>query len=200
MNTTSNTVYLCRDSGDSLPLNISYKNIKVILLKEEIFIKVIDVVAKSNIDNLLKENVNKTFGGYDMLIHYEVLKINKKEFLIIYFVNYYNILKSIVSKCKNVSIIPYQLGVNKGKYFSGISVIVTNFKENLYLIIKINGVVVYIKNIIEEKVDESIKLSLEFVKNEFKFNNLKIKYYIDKNIKLDECKEIVAHQSILEKR
>lgn len=191
MITINNTIYLCRDDDYKQNLKVGNKNTKVILLKEDIFIKTIKLTGKENIENILEENVSSTFSDYDKLIHYDLLKINKEKFIIIYFINYYNILRNIVSKCKTIEITPYQLISNKGRLFKGISVIVTSFKENLYLIIKINGVVVHTKNIIESEIEEAIALSIEALESDFQLSGLKTKFYLDKNMEIYNIKEII---------
>lgn len=190
MITINKPIYLSKNDEYNQFNKMSRPHSKVVLLNEEIFIKIIKLKGKYKLHDILDENVQSTFSDHDMLIHYEILKTKKEKFLIIYFVNYYGALKSIVNKCKNIRITPYQLQLKRGKFFRGISVIVSKFNESIYLVIKINGVVVHTKNILAGNIEEAIKSSLESLKNNFKTNELKYKLYNDKNIVQDLSGEI----------
>lgn len=75
------------DTNEFLKLKESKdKRIKIILLNESLFIKVLKVNNYYNIEEKIEELIKDMFSDYTPLAHYERLRVGREFFLIIYFI------------------------------------------------------------------------------------------------------------------
>ncbi|MGL5245669.1 MAG: hypothetical protein ACRC7R_10885, partial [Sarcina sp.] len=163
---------------------IKNKNIRVVLLDEEIFVKVVEIKEKSNVDKLIKNVVNNTFYNYNVLVHYELIKVNKKDFLVVYFIRYYHKLRDIIDQGRNVEVIPIQFikNINVTLKRNHVDVIIREFKNVIYLVIKINGVIFYGKNYHEDINIIDIKEGLNIISSYIDLKKFILRGFIDNKI------------------
>ncbi|MDO4535322.1 MAG: hypothetical protein Q4B63_05880 [Clostridium perfringens] len=161
------TIYICRDNDNGLMSKTKGK-LKIILLKEDIFIRIIKINKKDSVRGLIKENINSTFRYYDGLTHYEKVKFKDETYLIIYFIKYYNALKEIIAKSNDIYIKPYEFTKEFKNKSKGLNINIRRFRENIYLVTSINKTVVYTKSFnIEEDINCYILECLEYLKEIF---------------------------------
>ena len=79
------TLYVCSDNEEDLVYQKEKRKLSIILLKEDVFIKIIQINKEDRLEKLLKENISSTFSYYDILTHYERVKYNGESYLVIYF-------------------------------------------------------------------------------------------------------------------
>ena len=192
-----NIIYMCRDEEKDFNMLKNKKKINIVLLKEDIFIKIIKINKKENISKILNENIESTFRYYEVLIHNEVIKVNGEKYLIIYFISYYNNLKNLISKTKNIEIKPYEFTSNFKNNKKDLSIIIRSFKETIYLVGMINKKIVYTKNFNDyEDINKSIYQCLDSLKEIFCIDkNFNIS--IDETIYNEKLKDITESIKII---
>lgn len=175
------TLYVCSDSEE----NLAYEKIKgklnIVLLKEDVFIKIIKINKGDRLERLLKENISSTFRYYDILTHYERVKLNGESYLVIYFLKYYNYLKEIINKVRDIDIKPYEFTKKFRIKSKGLSIIIREFKGEIYLVACIDKTIVYTKHFKQdEMINNYIGRCLEQLKETFNIESFKI--FIEENL------------------
>ncbi len=162
------TMYICSGDGDDLIYTKIKRRLSIILLKEDIFIKIIKVNKKNKLEKLLKENISSTFRYYDILTHYEIVRFNGENYLIIYFIKYYNYLKEIIDKGKIIDIKPYEFTKGFKRKGNGLNIVVKAFRKNIYLVASVKNTVVYTKHFNEyEDINCYVAECLEYLRGIF---------------------------------
>ncbi len=160
-------IYISRDDNNELPLKVRDR-INIVLLREEVFIKIIKINKKENIEKLIDKNIDSTFRHYEVLTHYERIKFNCNDYLVIYFIKYYNTLKKIISRNKNLDIKPYEFTKEFKNKSKGFNIVIKRFKKNIYLVGFINKSIVYTKSFsIDKSINYYVLECLEYLKEIF---------------------------------
>ena len=159
------TLYVCSDNEEDLVYQKEKRKLSIILLKEDVFIKIIQINKEDRLEKLLKENISSTFSYYDILTHYERVKYNGESYLVIYFLKYYNYLKDIINKAKDVKIKPYEFTKKFKMKNKRINIIVREFKDEIYLVASVKQTIIYTKHFKKgEEVNYYVDKCLEQLK------------------------------------
>lgn len=168
-------IYVCSEREEDLAHEKINRKLNIVLLKEEIFIKIIKIDKKDNIEKLLKENINSTFRYYDILTHHERVKFNNDTYLVIYFIKYYNYLKKIINKVRTIDIKPYEFTTGFNTKSKGLNIVIKTFRENIYLVASIRNTIVYTKNFSEdEDINYYINSCLEQLREIFNIDSFEL--------------------------
>lgn len=182
-------VYISLSGDKSFDGTIIKEKSKIILLEEEIFIKIIRIEKEDKLDSILENSISTTFRYHDILTHYEKVKINNNNYLILYFIKYYDVLRKIFAKKKNISVTPYEFTRDFKKFSKGLNISIKSFKGNIYLVANINKKIVYTKFFNEDiNIEKYIKECIESLQKIFVIDNVNLyienRLYNDKFIKL----------------
>lgn len=174
-------IYMCSDNRETLVDEKIKGKLSIVLLKEDVFIKIIKINREDNLEILLKENISSTFRYYDILTHYERVKFNGENYLVIYFLKYYNYLKEIINKVKDIEIKPYGFTKEFKTKNKGLSIIIREFKDEIYLVASINKTIIYAKHFKQaEQLNYYVDMCLEQLKEIFNIEDIKL--FIEKNL------------------
>lgn len=190
-------LYISRDNSEEIVLK-ARKKINIVLLREEIFIKIIKVDKKDNIEKLITENIDSTFRYYEVLTHYQKVSFNNNNYLVIYFIKYYNALRKIISKKKVVSLRPYEFTEEfKNKDRSkGLNISIKTFKGYAYIVGKINKTIVYTKSFdIDENIKDYVLECLEYLKEIFSINDFIL--FIEENLYNNELNKLTKNIKLI---
>lgn len=188
-------LYISRDDNEELVLK-GKVSINIILLREEVFIKIIKINKKDNIEKLINENIDSTFRYYEVLTHYERVKFNDNNYLVIYFIKYYNALKKIISKNKSIDIKPYEFTKEFKNKSKGLNISIKTFKGYVYIVGKIDKVIVYTKSFnIDENINNYILECLEYLKEIFVINDFVL--FIEKNLYNSELNKLTKNIKLI---
>lgn len=93
-------------------LNFLGVPIKYIVENQYIFVKFYPIVKTLNLENLIDVKLKEDFGEIkDLLVNYDILKINRKYYLILYVIKENNKINNILKKFNLVKIIPKQIEI-----------------------------------------------------------------------------------------
>lgn len=193
------TIYI-ENNKEEIPER-TYKNLSIIILREDLYIKIISINKKDNLNNILKENIANTFKDYEVLVHYEFMKDLGKRYMIIYFLKYSQRLKERILAIKDLKISPYQFKCTYGKRRKGINIILIDFRDTIYLIIKLKGKILYGKNISpEEYYIESIENAIESINHTLNLKDKKRILFVSEKLYNDDFTNKFYKINIINKR
>lgn len=193
------TIYI-ENNKEEIP-DRTYKNLSIIILREDLYIKIIPINKKDNFNNILKENIANTFKDYEVLVHYEFMKELGVKYMIIYFLKYSQRLKERVSAIKDLNISPYQFKCTYGKRGKGINIILIDFRDTIYLIIKLKGKILYGRNISqEEDYIESIENAIKTINYTLNLNDKKRILFVSEKLYNDDFINKFYKINIINKR
>lgn len=191
-----NTVFVSLSGNKNFSHTLIKEKSKIILLKEETFIKIIRIEQGNKLEDILEKNIGNTFRSNDVLTHYESIKFNNNNYLVLYFIRYYDALRKIFKEKKDISILPYELT----KYFKnggkGLNITIRNFEDTIYLSANINKKIVYRKFFDDNKdVDKYIKECIESLERILIIENINL--YIETALYKDELIQLVDKIKII---
>lgn len=191
-----NTVFVSLSGNKNFNHTLIKEKSKIILLKEETFIKIIRIEQGNKLEDILEKNIGNTFRSNDVLTHYESIKFNNNNYLVLYFIRYYDALRKIFKEKKDISILPYELT----KYFKnggkGLNITIRNFEDTIYLSANINKKIVYRKFFDDNKdVDKYIKECIESLERILIIENINL--YIETALYKDELIQLVDKIKII---
>ena len=190
------TLYVCSDNEEDLVYQKEKRKLSIILLKEDVFIKIIQINKEDRLEKLLKENISSTFSYYDILTHYERVKYNGESYLVIYFLKYYNYLKEIINKAKDVKIKPYEFTKKFKMKNKGINIIVREFKDEIYLVASVKQTIIYTKHFKKgEEVNYYVDKCLEQLKETFNIESFKL--FIQENLYNNKLYELTKNIELI---
>lgn len=184
-------IYISRYDNEEVVLRAKTR-LNIILLREEVFIKIVKINKKDNIEKLINENIDSTFRDYEVLTHYERVKFNDNNYLVIYFIKYYNALKKVISRNKNVDIKPYEFTKDLKNKSKGLNISIRTFKEYVYIVGRINKIIVYTKSFnVEENINQYILECLGYLKEIFTINDFAL--FIEKGLYNNELSKLTKN-------
>lgn len=190
------TLYVCSDNEEDLVYQKEKRKLSIILLKEDVFIKIIQINKEDRLEKLLKENISSTFSYYDILTHYERVKYNGESYLVIYFLKYYNYLKDIINKAKDVKIKPYEFTKKFKMKNKRINIIVREFKDEIYLVASVKQTIIYTKHFKKgEEVNYYVDKCLEQLKETFNIESFKL--FIQENLYNNKLYELTKNIELI---
>ena len=190
------TLYVCSDNEEDLVYQKEKRKLSIILLKEDVFIKIIQINKEDRLEKLLKENISSTFSYYDILTHYERVKYNGESYLVIYFLKYYNYLKEIINKAKDVKIKPYEFTKKFKMKNKGLNIIVREFKDEVYLGASVQQTIIYTKHFKQgEEVNYYVDKCLEQLKETFNIESFKL--FIQENLYNNKLYELTKNIELI---
>lgn len=185
------------DTNEFLKLKESKdKRIKIILINESLFIKVLKVNNYYNIEEKIEELIKDMFSDYTPLAHYERLRVGRGFFLIIYFIGCDENFKKLLCERKSFSLIPYDLQKRNLYIFSRVVVVVRNSKIKVYFKRRL----IFLRNTEKQRVIQDIKDEIKNLEETF---NILIKSFnlnISKEYITDELKESFKEAKLSEIR
>ncbi|ELC8441730.1 hypothetical protein QYB59_000731 [Clostridium perfringens] len=174
------------DTNEFLKLKESKdKRIKIILLNESLFIKVLKVNNYYNIEEKIEELIKDMFSDYTPLAHYERLRVGRELFLIIYFIGCDEKFKKLLCERKSFSLIPYDLQKRKLYIFSRVGIVVRNSKIKVYFKRRL----ILLRNTEKQSVIEDIKDEIKNLEETFNISIKSFNLSISKEYITDELKE-----------
>lgn len=174
------------DTNEFLKLKESKdKRIKIILLNESLFIKVLKVNNYYNIEEKIEELIKDMFSDYTPLAHYERLRVGRELFLIIYFIGCDEKFKKLLCERKSFSLIPYDLQKRKLYIFSRVVIVVRNSRIKVYFKRRL----IFLRNTEKQSVIEDIKDEIKNLEETFNISIKSFNLSISKEYITDELKE-----------
>lgn len=188
---------LLNDTNDFSKLKESNdKRIRIILLNESIFIKVIRLNNYYDIEEKIKELIKDMFSDYTPLVHYEKLRVKRKLFLIIYFIGCDEKFKKLICQRKSFSLIPYELQKKNFYIPSKVRVVVINSRIKVYFKRRL----IFLRNTEKQKVIDDIKDEIKNLEETFNISIKNFNLSIQKEYISDELKESFKRAKIIEIR
>ena len=139
------------------------KRVKIILLNEKIFIEILRVNKKCNIQEKIEQLIRDRFFNYTPLVHYEVLKYNKSLFLIVYFIGCDERFKSLLYERRSFSLSFPELKNKSISFFNKATFELKNLKISIY----IKGRLVLLKGVKNSNIIELVEESLKDLEKDF---------------------------------
>lgn len=174
------------DTNEFLKLKESKdKRIKIILLNESLFIKVLKVNNYYNIEEKIEELIKDMFSDYTPLAHYERLRVGRELFLIIYFIGCDEKFKKLLCERKSFSLIPYDLQKRNIYIFSRVVIVVRNSRIKVYFKRRL----IFLRNTEKQSVIEDIKDEIKNLEETFNISIKSFTLSIYKEYITDELKE-----------
>lgn len=174
------------NTNDILKLKESKdKRIKIILLNESLFIKVLKVNNYYNIEEKIEELIKDMFSDYIPLVHYEKLRVRRKLFLIIYFIGCDERFKKLLCERKKFSLIPYDLQKKNFYIFNKVEIVLRNSRIKVYFKKRL----ILLRNTEEQSVIEDIKDEIKNLEETFNISIKSFNLIISKEYITDELKE-----------
>lgn len=161
------------------------KRIKIILLNESLFIKVLKVNNYYNIEEKIEELIKDMFSDYTPLAHYERLRVGRELFLIIYFIGCDEKFKKLLCERKSFSLIHYDLQKRKFYSFSRVVIVVRNSRIKVYFKRRL----IFLRNTEKQSVIEDIKDEIKNLEETFNISIKSFNLSISKEYITDELKE-----------
>ncbi|MDZ4991609.1 hypothetical protein GNF80_01295 [Clostridium perfringens] len=185
------------DTNEFLKLKESNdKRIKIILLNESLFIKVLKVNNYYNIEEKIEELIKDMFSDYTPLAHYERLRVRRELFLIIYFIGCDEKFKKLLCERKSFSLIPYDLQKRNLYIFSKVGIVVTNSRIKVYF----KGRLIFLRNTEKQSVIEDINDEIKNLEETFNISIKSFNLSISKEYITDELKESFKEAKLSEIR
>ena len=185
------------DTNEFLKLKESKdKRIKIILLNESLFIKVLKVNNYYNIEEKIEELIKDMFSDYTPLAHYERLRVGRELFLIIYFIGCDEKFKKLLCERKSFSLIPYDLQKRNLYIFSRVVVVVRNSRIKVYFKRRL----IFLRNTEKQSVIQDIKNEIKNLEETFSISIKSFKLNISKEYITDELKECFKEARLSEIR
>ena len=171
---------IINDTNDISKLKeLKDKRVKFILLNEKIFIEILRVDKKCDVEEKI-EQLN-----YTPLVHYEVLKYNKSLFLIVYFIGCDERFKSLLYERKDFSLTFPELKNKNILSFKKATFELKNLKISIY----IKGKLVLLKSVKDSNIIEVIEESLKGLEKDFGVSLKDFTFKIQKDYLKEEIKE-----------
>lgn len=185
------------DTNEFLKLKESKdKRIKIILLNESLFIKVLKVNNYYNIEEKIEELIKDMFSDYTPLAHYERLRVGREFFLIIYFIGCDEKFKKLLCERKSFSLIPYDLQKRNLYIFSRVVIVVRNSRIKVYFKRRL----IFLRNTEKQRVIQDIKDEIKNLEETFNISIKSFNLNISKEYITDELKESFKEAKLSEIR
>ena len=121
---------------------------------------------------------------------------NGESYLVIYFLKYYNYLKDIINKAKDVKIKPYEFTKKFKMKNKGINIIVREFKDEIYLVASVKQTIIYTKHFKQgEEVNYYVDKCLEQLKETFNIESFKL--FIQENLYNNKLYELTKNIELI---
>ncbi|GAA0065619.1 hypothetical protein UT300002_04000 [Clostridium perfringens] len=159
------------------------KRVKIILLNEKIFIEILRVDKKCNIEEKIEQLIKDRFFNYTPLVHYEVLKYNKSLFLIVYFIGCDERFKSLLHERKDFALTFPEL--KNISVFNKVTFELKNLKISIY----IKGKLVLLKSLKDFNIIEVIEECLKSIEKDLGVSVKDFTFKIQKEYLTEEVRE-----------
>lgn len=166
-------------------------NIKLVLLEKELFIYHMEYKRGSQVGAVVNRYIESMFKNYDLLTHYEKVKVGKNKFIIIYSLRNEDKITKILDVSSKVAIVPYQFYLNeKIRSKLGFWDILIITKDNIiYFILRVHNIILNNKNIDFTEDFHSIYLNINkfkiWAEEEFKLEEKYFRIISNMNLKED---------------
>ncbi len=161
------------------------KRVKIILSNEKIFIEILRVNKKCNIEEKIEQLIRDRFFNYTPLVHYEVLKCNKELFLIVYFIGCNERFKSLLYERKDFALLFPELKNKNISVFNKATFELKNLKISIY----IKGKLVLLKSLKGSNIIEVIEESLKSIEKDLGVSVKDFTFKIQKEYLTEEVRE-----------